>query len=44
LILDTGVLVAAVRGCSMVPEKADVAIPAIVVAEYLLRPEKGLSL
>ncbi|MGO9070107.1 PIN domain-containing protein [Mycobacterium sp.] len=35
LILDTGVLVAAVRGSSMVPEDADVAIPAIVVAEYL---------
>jgi len=35
LILDTGVLVAAVRGSSMVPEDADVAIPAIVAAEYL---------
>ncbi|MGO8965544.1 PIN domain-containing protein [Mycobacterium sp.] len=35
MILDTGVLVAAVRGSSMVPEDADVAIPAIVVAEYL---------
>jgi tRNA(fMet)-specific endonuclease VapC len=35
LILDTGVLVAAVRGRATVPDDADVAIPAIVVAEYL---------
>lgn len=35
LILDTGVLVAAVRGRATVPDDADVAIPAIVIAEYL---------
>jgi tRNA(fMet)-specific endonuclease VapC len=35
LILDTGVLVAAVRGQATVPDDADVAIPAIVIAEYL---------
>ena len=35
LILDTGVLVAAVRGLATVPDDADVAIPAIVIAEYL---------
>lgn len=35
LILDTGVLVAAVRGRAAVPDDADVAIPAIVIAEYL---------
>jgi tRNA(fMet)-specific endonuclease VapC len=35
LILDTGVLVAAVRGRATVPDDADVAIPAIAIAEYL---------
>ena len=35
LILDTGVLVAAVRGRATVPDDGDVAIPAIVIAEYL---------
>lgn len=35
LILDTGVLVSAVRGRATVPDDADVAIPAIVIAEYL---------
>jgi tRNA(fMet)-specific endonuclease VapC len=35
LILDTGVLVAAVRGRASVPDQADIAIPAIVIAEYL---------
>ena len=35
LILDIGVLVAAVRGRATVPDDADVAIPAIVIAEYL---------
>lgn len=35
LILDTGVLVAAVRGRATVPDDADLAIPAIVIAEYL---------
>ena len=35
LILDTGVLVAAVRGRAAVPNDADVAIPAVVIAEYL---------
>jgi tRNA(fMet)-specific endonuclease VapC len=35
LILDTGVLVAAVRGRATVPDDADVAIPAILIAEYL---------
>lgn len=45
LILDTGVLVAAVRGRATVPDDADVAIPAIVIAEYLagvhLDPDAG---
>ena len=35
LILDTGVLIAAVRGRATVPDDADIAIPAIVIAEYL---------
>jgi len=35
LILDTGVLVAAVRGRATIPDDADVALPAIVIAEYL---------
>lgn len=35
LILDTGVLVAAVRGRLSVPDDADIALPAIVIAEYL---------
>ena len=35
LILDTGVLVAAVRGQARVPDDADVVMPAIVIAEYL---------
>lgn len=35
LILDTGVLVAAVRGRAKVPDDADIAIPAIVISEYL---------
>jgi hypothetical protein len=35
LILDTGVLVAAVRGRATVPDDANIAIPAIVIAEYL---------
>lgn len=45
LILDTGVLVAAVRGRIAVPDDSDVAIPAVVVAEYLagveLDPDVG---
>lgn len=35
LILDTGVLVDAVRRRVTVPDDADVAIPAVVIAEYL---------
>jgi tRNA(fMet)-specific endonuclease VapC len=35
LILDTGVLIAAVRGRTAVPDDTDVAVPAVVVAEYL---------
>ena len=35
LILDTGVLVAAVRGQITVPDDADITIPAVVIAEYL---------
>ncbi len=35
LILDTGVLVAAVRGRAGVPDDADIALPAVVIAEYL---------
>jgi len=35
LILDTGVLVAAVRGRATIPDDADVALPAIAIAEYL---------
>jgi tRNA(fMet)-specific endonuclease VapC len=35
LILDTGVLVAAVRGRVTVPDSADIAIPAVAIAEYL---------
>lgn len=35
LILDTGVLIAAVRGRATVPDDADIAIPAVVIAEYL---------
>jgi tRNA(fMet)-specific endonuclease VapC len=45
LILDTGVLVAAVRGGVSVPGDADVALPAVVIAEYLagvrLDPDAG---
>lgn len=45
LILDTGVLVAAVRSRLTVPDDADVAIPAVVIAEYLagvrLDPDAG---
>ena len=45
LILDTGVLVAAVRGRVTVPDDADIAIPAVVIAEYLagvhLDPDAG---
>jgi tRNA(fMet)-specific endonuclease VapC len=45
LILDTGVLVAAVRGRVNVPDDADTAIPAVVIAEYLagmhLDPDAG---
>jgi tRNA(fMet)-specific endonuclease VapC len=45
LILDTGVLVAGVRGRATVPDDADVAIPAVVIAEYLagvqLDPDAG---
>lgn len=35
LILDTGVLVGAVRRQVTVPDDADIAIPAVVIAEYL---------
>lgn len=35
LIIDTGVLVAAVRRRAAVPDDADVAIPTVVIAEYL---------
>jgi tRNA(fMet)-specific endonuclease VapC len=45
LILDTGVLVAGVRGRATVSDDADVAIPAVVIAEYLagvqLDPDAG---
>lgn len=45
LILDTGVLVGAVRRQVTVPDDADVAIPAVVIAEYLagvrLDPDPG---
>ncbi|WP_343572388.1 PIN domain-containing protein [Mycobacterium sp.] len=45
LILDTGVLVAAVRGRATIPDDADVVMPAIVIAEYLagvhLDPDAG---
>jgi tRNA(fMet)-specific endonuclease VapC len=45
LILDTGVLVAAVRGQSTVPANADITIPAVAIAEYLagvhLDPDAG---
>lgn len=34
LILDTGVLVATVRGRATVPDDADIAIPAVAIAEY----------
>ena len=34
LILDTGVLVATVRGRAAVPDDADIAIPAVAIAEY----------
>jgi tRNA(fMet)-specific endonuclease VapC len=35
LILDTGVLVAAVRGQADLPDTADISIPAIAIAEFL---------
>jgi tRNA(fMet)-specific endonuclease VapC len=35
LILDTGILVAAARGQASVPDDADIAIPAVAIAEYL---------
>jgi tRNA(fMet)-specific endonuclease VapC len=35
VILDTGVLVAAVRGQASLPDDADISIPAICVAEFL---------
>ncbi len=35
LILDTGVLVAAVRGRILLPVDADISIPAVAVAEFL---------
>ena len=35
LILDTGVLVAAVRGRILLPGDADISIPAVAVAEFL---------
>ena len=35
LILDTGVLIAAVRGQVTIPAGADVSIPVVVIAEYL---------
>ena len=35
LILDTGVLINAARGLLSIPDTADVAIPAVVIAEYL---------
>ena len=45
LILDTGVLVATVRGRATVPDDADIAIPAVAIAEYLagvhLDPDAG---
>lgn len=45
LILDTGVLVAAVRGRVRIPDDTDIAIPSIVIAEYLagvhLDPDAG---
>ena len=45
LILDTGVLVATVRGRATVSDDADIAIPAVAIAEYLagvhLDPDAG---
>lgn len=45
LILDTGVLVAAVRGRTGISDDTDIAIPAVVIAEYLagvqLDPDAG---
>ena len=45
LILDTGVGVATVRGRATVPDDADIAIPAVAIAEYLagvsLDPDAG---
>lgn len=35
LILDTGVLINAARGLVVIPNTADTAIPAVVIAEYL---------
>lgn len=35
LILDTGVLIEAARGHIAIPDTADTALPAIVIAEYL---------
>ena len=35
LILDTGVLINAARGLVAIPDTADTAIPAVVIAEYL---------
>jgi len=35
LILDTGVVIDAARGRVAIPDTADIAIPAVVIAEYL---------
>lgn len=36
LTLDTGVLINAARGLIVIPDAADIAIPAVVIAEYLV--------
>lgn len=41
LILDTGVLVAAVRGRASLPDDADIVIPSIAVAEFLAGVQLG---
>ena len=41
IVLDTGVLVAAVRGRANLPDDADIAIPAIAVAEFLAGAHLG---
>lgn len=43
LILDTGVLINAARGLVTIPDTADSAIPAVVIAEYLAGVQRSVA-